>query len=321
MMGRSRLFKVLVMILSVLLAVLVITVAVTYISHRVKSGREEARLKELGYCHLVNTGDHMINLAKFGRTDGKHKIVSIAGLGLGDISVSQRKMTSVLEEDNLVVFADRAGHGLSGDTDHEMTLEFIVEDYRTALHNDGIEGPYILMAHSLGGAYATYWESRYPDEVEAVILIDGTELYDTVCSYIPYKKPDLGDKWFALMTKLGFTRGKIREMFGLYPSGYSAEDQMLGDALTLRTLDSIAPVSESGLVADNAQGAYRSIVTNDIPKLYICATTEKHIDIVKAYMDKLGNARIVYLPGSHMIYEQKPDECGKIIDEFIDGLR
>jgi hypothetical protein len=123
------------------------------------------------------------------------------------------------------------------------------------------------------------------------------------------------------MTKLGFTRGKIRELFGLYPACYSEEEQMLGDALTLRTLDSIAPVSESGLVANNAQGAFKSIVTNDIPKIYICATTEKHIEIVQAYMDKLGNARIVYLPGSHMIFEQRPDECGQIINEFISELK
>ena len=37
-----------------------------------------------------------------------------------------------------------------------------VEDYRKALKNSGVEGPYILMPHSIGGVYATYWCSQYP---------------------------------------------------------------------------------------------------------------------------------------------------------------
>ena len=38
------------------------------------------------------------------------------------------------------------------------------------------------------------------------------------------------------------------------------------------------------------------------------------------YFEKLGNCELVNLPGGHLIYEQKPDECGQIIREFIDGL-
>mgnify|MGYP002520438886 CR=1 FL=1 len=32
-----------------------------------------------------------------------------------------------------------------------------------------IIGEYILLPHSLGGVYATYWESMYPDEIKGVI--------------------------------------------------------------------------------------------------------------------------------------------------------
>ena len=41
---------------------------------------------------------------------------------------------------------------------------------------------------------------------------------------------------------------------------------MLGDALALMTLDSLAPESEAGLIAKNARDAFRDIVANDIPK-------------------------------------------------------
>ena len=79
-------------------------------------------------------------------------------------------MTAELEKDGLVVFVDRAGYGFSEDTEQEMTLEAIVEDYRKALKNAGIKPPYILLPHSIGGAYANYWVSHYSEEIEAVVF-------------------------------------------------------------------------------------------------------------------------------------------------------
>ena len=37
---------------------------------------------------------------------------------------------------------------------------------------------YILLPHSLGGAYATYWVSKYPEEIEGIVFLDGTQLSD-----------------------------------------------------------------------------------------------------------------------------------------------
>gem|GEM_PF-5554961 len=38
------------------------------------------------------------------------------------------------------------------------------------------------------------------------------------------------------------------------------------------------------------------------------------------YAEKMGNCEVVLLGVDHLIYEQKPKECGEIIKEFIDGL-
>lgn len=54
---------------------------------------------------------------------------------MGDYSVTARQMTKLFEEENLVVFVDRAGYGFSDDTENEITLEYIVKDYRKALKN------------------------------------------------------------------------------------------------------------------------------------------------------------------------------------------
>ena len=167
-------------ILLVLLILLLLFTLVTFIIHRVKTNQETALLKEKGYYNPVSVGDHSLNVAKFGSENSRHTIVALAGLGMGDYSVAERKMTSILEKDNMVVFVDRAGYGFSDDTDHEMTTEYIVEDYRKALQNAEIKTPYILMPHSIGGAYANYWSSKYPDEIEAVVFVDGTQLSENV---------------------------------------------------------------------------------------------------------------------------------------------
>lgn len=132
------------------------------------------------------------------------------------------------------------------------------------------------------------------------------------------------------------------------------------------TLDSIAPISESALLAKNAQDAFNGIITNDIPKLYICASwgMQSKEDIIEdiqwinrqiekndldmeprslemsdeflqialesyenarnetiyPYAEKMGNCEVVCLAGDHMIYEQKPEECGRLIKDFIDGV-
>lgn len=353
-------------ILLILLAILLLFTLVTFIIHRVKTEQEIELLKEKGYYNPVSVGDYCLNVAKFGNENGKHTIVGLAGNGMGDFAVTARQMTACLEEDNLVVFIDRAGYGFSDDTTNEMTLEYIVEDYRKALKNAGIEGPYVLMPHSIGGAYANYWVSQYPDEIEGIVFVDGSQLNATAFEEEEPYKVGFGDRFLALLAKLGFSRYVLREYSYHYPDNYTEEEQMLGDALMLMTLDSIAPVSESYNLASNAQSAFASIVSNDVPKLYICASwgiqtkediietnkwVNRQIEInsldvsprpleyddelineilanyqkareetIYPYAEKMGNCEVICLAGDHMIYEQKPEECGRIIQEFLNRL-
>lgn len=165
---------------------------------------------------------------------------------------------------------------------------------------------------------------------------------------------------------MGFGRFVLRDDFYLLPDNYSEEEQALADALDLLLMDSVAPVSEAGLIKKNAQDAFNGIITNDVPKLYICASwgietwddmleyhawvnrqIEKNgldiplreniedekvrkeildnfekvrLETLFPYIEKLGNCRYEALGGDHMIYTQKPGECGAIIKAFIDEL-
>ncbi|MCH5270340.1 MAG: alpha/beta hydrolase [Lachnospiraceae bacterium] len=271
-MKKRSLIKMMIRVVIILLAAIVLFALGTFIFHRIKSNEEMACLKEEGYYNPVSVGDYCLNVAKFGNENGAHTIIAMAGLGVGDFSVSMRRMTALIEEDNLVVCVDRAGYGFSDDTYNEMTLEYIVEDYRKALQNAGIEAPYILMPHSIGGAYANYWVSQYPDEIEAVIFVDGSQLSADAFDDQSQDNESFGDRVLVFLAKLGFSRYVLRNYFYLYPDNFTEEEQYLGDALTYMTFESLAPLSENELLAKNAQDAFNGIITNDVPKLYICAS-------------------------------------------------
>jgi len=40
------------------------------------------------------------------------------------------------------------------------------------LHNAGVEGPFLLVGHSLGGLNMQVFASRYPDHVIGAVLLD-----------------------------------------------------------------------------------------------------------------------------------------------------
>lgn len=361
---KKRVGKIIFRIILILLILFVVFILGVFTFHKIKRNQEISLLKEKGYYNPVSVGDHNLNVAKFGNKNGKHTIIAMAGLGSGDFSVSVRKATTEIEKDNLIVFPDRAGYGLSDGTDDEMTIEHIVEEYRTVLKNADIQPPYVLMPHSIGGPYANYWVSKYPDEIEGVVFLDGTPLAEDTFQDIPYHKADFGDQFQTSLCKIGLSRLVLRQNNYLYPDDYSDEEQKLGDALMLITWENVNCVSENGNIAYNCKTALDDMVTNDVTKLYICATSgydskesvienniwvneqikrngldlpmretddemiktildaceESRQNTIYPYAEKMGNCEVVLLGGDHQIYQQKPEECGKIIKDFIDGL-
>ena len=321
-MKKRSVGKIILRALIVLFAAFALFVLGVFIFHRVKTAEEISLLKEKGYYNPVSVGDHSLNVAKFGNENGTHTIIAMAGLGSGDFPVGMRQMTAPLEEDNLVVFVDRAGYGFSDDTNHEMTLEYIVEDYRKALQNAGISAPYILMPHSIGGAYANYWCSNYPEEIEAVVFVDGSQLSADAFDDEPQKSVTFGDRALATLAKMGFGRFVLRKYFYLYSDNFSDEEQYLADALTLMTFEKTALISEAGLIAKNAQDAFNGIVTNDVPKLYICASWgfETKEDIIEYHKWTNRQIEINSLDPEPASTEYTDERIQEILDIYI-GLR
>jgi pimeloyl-ACP methyl ester carboxylesterase len=66
---------------------------------------------------------------------------------------------------------DRAGAGFSDPGPMPRTSVRIAAELRSALHNAGIQGPYILVGNAFGGDNVRTFAARYPAEVAALVLV------------------------------------------------------------------------------------------------------------------------------------------------------
>ena len=132
--------------------------------------------EKAGYLNLVESNGFKMNVYSTGAEHGKHTIVGLAGQGVNCFPVLTKELNERLGKENTLVYPDRAGYGFSDDSLKNQTLEQVVEDYRAGLKNAGFTAPYVLMGHSYGDYYALWWQAKYPDEVEAIVFLDGTWL-------------------------------------------------------------------------------------------------------------------------------------------------
>jgi pimeloyl-ACP methyl ester carboxylesterase len=67
---------------------------------------------------------------------------------------------------------DRAGYGWSDPAPGAVTAGRIADDLRALLQAAGEKGPYVLVGHSMWGMAARLYQSRYPDEVAGLVLVE-----------------------------------------------------------------------------------------------------------------------------------------------------
>jgi len=94
--------------------------------------------------------------------------------GAGDFSLAWSLVQPEVAQTTRVCAYDRVGLGWSERGPLPLTVENTVEQLRTLLTNAGIEGPYVLVGHSLGGAYVRAYAVRYPEDVVAMVLVDSS---------------------------------------------------------------------------------------------------------------------------------------------------
>ena len=92
--------------------------------------------------------------------------------GLGEVAASWARIVDQVDPDTRVCAYDRAGQGWSTDDAEPQDGLDAARDLHALLQVAGEHGPYVLVGHSTGGAYALTYTARYPQEVAGMVLLD-----------------------------------------------------------------------------------------------------------------------------------------------------
>ncbi|MFD2445532.1 alpha/beta fold hydrolase [Bacillus sp. CGMCC 1.16607] len=149
-----------------IIGLLIIFLIGSFINELVASSKVEENYPVPGT--LVEAGGSKLHVLKQG--SGSPTIVFESGQGA--TSMYWRKVVSQLPSNVTVVTYDRAGYGWSEKHVSKRTGENIAKELHTALENAQIGGPYIFVAHSIGGMYSRIFAKEYKGEMFGMMFLD-----------------------------------------------------------------------------------------------------------------------------------------------------
>src|SRR5438309_7231113 len=136
-----------------------------------RSGKTESSDPAAPKLESVDAGGHKLNLLTAGR--GAPTVILEAGFGAG--IASWTTVHSKVAKFTRVVAYDRAGLGQSEPGPKPRTAKQFAIELHTALKNAGINPPYVLVGHSMGGITIRVFADMYLGEVAGLVLVDPSQ--------------------------------------------------------------------------------------------------------------------------------------------------
>lgn len=169
-----NLWKLIIKLLRTLLigAGALVTLLICYVAlHHLLAGVEKKRLHPPGT--MVNVNGYRLHAYALGeKTQGKPTYVILSAMGMPSPVYFYHGLMDEIAKSARVCLVERAGMGYSEFSDKGRDLDTLLQETREALQKTGETGPFVLLAHSLGGFEARYWASRYPEEIKGIIGMD-----------------------------------------------------------------------------------------------------------------------------------------------------
>ncbi|GAB3031709.1 alpha/beta hydrolase [Parafrigoribacterium mesophilum] len=243
--------------------------------------------------------------------------------GLGTIAPALDFAPLIRELDTYdVIVVEGFGYGYSDMTARERTVENISDELHQVLASLEVDGPYVLIGHSIAGFYTLDYANRYPSEVTAVIGIDPT---------VPAAQADT-----ASFTGGGINVEKIIATIGLVravvsvaptladPSSHDFTPAELEQMrlMTIWNYGNSAVADETARMGSNAAALNGVTYPDDLPVLNFLSTDSIATipNWLKAHENQLANVRhheIIQLEGPHYLHWTQAKTLATKITEFV----
>jgi pimeloyl-ACP methyl ester carboxylesterase len=155
-------------IISILMLVVLILALGTFVAGAIAKSYLAKQYLPPG--QLVDVGGYKMHIY----CTGQGSPTVILDAGLGDFSVTWGLVQPEVAKTTRVCSYDRAGYGWSEPSPHPRTASGMAGELHTLLANADIQGPYVLVGHSLGGLIVRIYTHSFPGEVAGMVLVDST---------------------------------------------------------------------------------------------------------------------------------------------------
>lgn len=168
--------------------------------------------------------------------------------GLGGTIDWWAKIFPEISKDTTAFVYNRPGYGKSDPVSTPRDGNHVVDELRSLLRSKGLNPPYILVGHSLGGLYMQLFARRYPNEVNALILVDSTH----PAQFEGKGSPENWPTWFHLAYGLATTSVEKEEMNAINATGESVLSLPSFTRKPVLVLSALQPMKEKSELADDA---------------------------------------------------------------------
>jgi pimeloyl-ACP methyl ester carboxylesterase len=302
-----------------------------------KHGKVEGLAPPVGRLYTVERR----HLALHRSGSGEPAVVFLPGAGM--VGLDFLNIHEQVSQFTTSVLYDRAGTGWSEACALPRTATEVTDELHSLLREAGVQAPYLLVGHSLGGAYARRYAQRWPSEVAGLLLLEPT--HEDFEAYLP--KQTALDQLRGVLATLRlllhyktFYRGVFSRMFASWPD--EVREPLINWHLrSLRkTFQEWPPSDRTGkgsLSTELRTGGN----TPDVPLIVLCATgidpfyaaimpesylrkmNDGHRVLYRALAASVprGEYREVENAGHDTIHTERPDAVLRAIRDLIDPIR
>ncbi len=244
---------------------------------------------------LVDVGGYRLHI----HCQGQGNPTVVMESGNGNFSLNWGQVPQEVAKFTRVCTYDRAGLGWSDRSPQPRTAHNLVEGLHTLLARSGVEPPYVLVGHSLGGMLMRLYAHEHPDQVVGLVLVDSSHEEQLL------RNPKAIMRLQRRADKL--MGGILRLMQTIIATGL------------LALAPKLFPRQMSSMVAEEDRDAFQGVVSADTKNLAamqaeIAVVADHFATVRAAQITTLGNLPLVVL--SHGKTQQVPGLSAEVNREF-----
>ena len=261
--------------------------------------------------------------------------------GLGNDALIWGSVQPLLEKTTRVCSYDRAGYGWSDAVSGPRDADHIAAELHQLLVEAHIDGPIVLMGHSIAGMYIRDYSAHYPENIAGLIFVDGSTPLQEENPALQSAGETGAPRWASVLVMRSVAIVGLPRFVGTcakpIPGFEGRAGQLLAEDLCHPRFHSVEREFESfhasgqQTIHTGPFGALPVLIFSQDPAN---ALSQKHppqelVDLENAWsqmQESLKNlstrSRSIIAKGSsHAVQVDRPDLLGKEVPLFIEQIR